>query len=289
MVDHLVHSPHRWLFVFLMQGGVKRVYNSLLVGLPYFSQTPISSLWLCSSFHAHKGSIFPLRTVYCPILPLEIGGCVSSCSWRGVSSSLHHCRLWKHVMASLLKKDSCFPSLLTWLEMGWFPSRRSWGLWSHAASWKAAWEARFCWVYAFPVNAGNPSSPHLWCVTSCLFSFSIVVRVYVFPLSKIENQTSPLFWDCVMLPSFSLWVWGCCLPLVLGCFLVAEVANIFWDCCWVFLATQGPRTTLKHCLTWTVFHLFVWGCHLVIFTFFTELWIVFLTAECSGWYLDDWE
>ena len=95
-----------------------------------------------------------------------------------------------------------------------------------------AWEARLCCVYAFPVNAGNPSSPHLRCVSSCLFSLSIVVFVYVFPLSKIENHTSPLFWDCVILLSFSLWVWGCCLPLVLGCFLVAEVIEIVAEMFW---------------------------------------------------------
>ena len=34
--------------------------------------------------------------------------------------------------------------------------------------------------------------------------------------------------DCVMLPSFHCEDWDCCLPLVLGYFLVSAGANIFW-------------------------------------------------------------
>ena len=55
----------------------------------------------------------------------------------------------------------------------------------------------------FPCQCWESIFSHLRCVSSCLFSLSIVVCVYVFPLSKIENWTSLLFWDCVMLPSFS--------------------------------------------------------------------------------------
>ena len=123
-----------------------------------------------------------------------------------------------------------------------------------------------CWESVF--------FPSTNCVKFSSFPYKIMVCVYVFPLSMIENQTAPLFWDCVMLPSFSLWVWGCCLPPGFWLLLDCWGCNVFWDCCWVVLATLGPRTTLKRCLTCTVFRLFVWGCHPVVFTFFTELWTV---------------
>ena len=45
-------------------------------------------------------------------------------------------------------------------------------------------------------------------------------------------------------------------------------------------------TTLKHCLTWTVFHLLVWGFHPIVFIVFTELWTVCFAMVCSGWSSD---
>ena len=95
-------------------------------------------------------------------------------------------------------------------------------------------------MFCHPWFHVNEPSHFVRCVSSCLFSLSIVVCVYVFPLCKIEIQTPLLFWDSVM----------------------------------------------KRCLTWTMFHLFIWGCHPIFFTFFTELWTVGFNAVCSGWSLN---
>ena len=60
--------------------------------------------------------------------------------------------------------------------------------------------AEFSLVYA----GSFASSPNADCVRFSSFPYQIVVYVYVLLLSKIENQTSRLFSDCVMFPQFSL-------------------------------------------------------------------------------------
>ena len=52
-----------------------------------------------------------------------------------------------------------------------------------------------------------------------------------FSLSMLGVGLLPIV-DCVVVAIVSLLFWGCCLPLVLGCFLVSEVirivAELFW-------------------------------------------------------------
>ena len=91
------------------------------------------------------------------------------------------------------------------------------------------------------------------------------------------------------------WVWfpsqlGCVFPVVFSGEIVVVVFPMSVGCCWVVLATLGPRTTLgSPCLAWAVYHHF--GCSNVSFSS-PEMWInwFFYVCEVVGlWTVLEWE
>ena len=91
-------------------------------------------------------------------------------------------------------------------------------------AWRVAWEAQFQW---------------------CKFSLAALWSTYVFSLDNAGILSSLPFAYCVMLPLFHCEIGAVVLPLVLGCC----VCKYLLGCCWFFLVTLGPRTTLNH-LVW---------------------------------------
>ena len=88
------------------------------------------------------------------------------------------------------------------------------------------------------------------------------------------SLSSPSLADCVRFPSLHCEIGVVVFPW----FWVAVYASTFLDCCRVVLATLGPRTTLSRLVELICVHLFVWGCHPVVFIFFTELWTACFTV-----------
>ena len=100
-----------------------------------------------------------------------------------------------------------------------------------------------------------------------------MVCVGVSPVNDWILDSLP-FADYVMLSLFHCDIGAVVLPLVLGCC----VCKYILGCYWVFLATLGPRTTLKHLVWLELCSPFRLGCHPVVFIFFTELWTTCFTA-----------
>ena len=139
------------------------------------------------------------------------------------------------------------------------------------------------------------------------FSFAHRLRVCSFPLFCLCKFSSHYIGDCVCcglvdvgwlliphsLADFSLcpcWEFGfspvlglckvaivfivslgCQFTLVLGCFLVAEAADVLWG---LLLSCFGHARANNNSGAWFDLNCvspFVWGCHPVVFSFFTEL------------------
>ena len=153
----------------------------------------------------------------------------------------------------------------------------------------------------------------LFCL-ACVFSFAHRLRVCSFPLFYLCKFSSHYIGDCVccglvdvgylLISTFVNWVFLCprwefgffpncglrnaaIVSLgVCGCW-----CTLVLGCCWVVLATLGPRTTLSCLVDLNCVSPFVWDCHLVVFNFFTDLWMGCFAAVCSGWSLEccEWD
>ena len=105
-----------------------------------------------------------------------------------------------------------------------------------------------------------------WLVIDCHISLVEFSPVHA------RSLASPLFWDYGLLPSFILSLWLLMYPsfgLLLSCFGHARAKNN--SRVWLDLSCVSP---------------FVWGCHPVVYAFFTELWMGCFAVVGSGWSLD---
>ena len=85
---------------------------------------------------------------------------------------------------------------------------------------RLAWEARFCCVYAFLVNAGNPSSsPSVDCVRFPLFHYGIGLLIF------------PWYW------LLRVQIYCGVVGLILSCFGHARAKKNFESSCWLELCS----------------------------------------------------
>ena len=103
-----------------------------------------------------------------------------------------------------------------------------------------------------------------------------------------ESDFSPILELCNVAIVFIVSL-GCRFTLVLGCFLVAKDADVFWG---LLLSCFDHSRAKNNSGAWFDLNCvspFVWGCHPVVFAFFTELWAICFDAVCSGWSSDYWQ
>ena len=102
----------------------------------------------------------------------------------------------------------------------------------------------------------------------CMLSTVVCVCVILCP--RWDFGFSPVLRLCKVSIVFIVSL-GCRFTLFLGCFLVAEAADVFWGLLLSFFGYARAKNNSGVWLDLNCASLFVWNCRPVVFAFFTEL------------------
>ena len=160
-----------------------------------------------------------------------------------------------------------------------------------AVSFSLAYRLRVC---SFPFSA-CVSSPAITLEFGCVVGLWMWIGYWfphlladIFPCLCWDFCFSPVLGLCNIAIVFIVSL-GCRFTLFLGCFLVSEATDVFWGLFLSFFCHSRAKNNSRVWFDLNYVSPFVWGCHPVVFAFFTEMWAVCFTAACSGWSLDYWE